>query len=43
VEEHLAENSSWQQRLSGIYYTPEVDLEVDVLLPMLIPAQAPPL
>ena len=31
VEEHLAENGPWQYRLSEIYYTPEVDLEVDVL------------
>ena len=32
VEEHLAENGPWKYRLSEIYYTPEVDLEVDVLL-----------
>ncbi len=31
VEEHLAENGPWKYRLSEIYYTPEVDLEVDVL------------
>jgi putative transposase len=31
VEEHLAENGPWEYRLSEIYYTPEVDLEVDVL------------
>jgi len=31
VEEHLAENGQWQYRLSEIYYTLEVDLEVDVL------------
>ena len=32
VEEHLAENGPWKYRLSEIYYTPEVDLDVDVLL-----------
>jgi len=31
VEEHLAENGPWKYKLSEIYYTPEVDLEVDVL------------
>jgi len=31
VEEHLAENGPWKYRLSEIYHTPEVDLEVDVL------------
>lgn len=31
VEEHLAENGPWKYELSEIYYTPEVDLEVDVL------------
>ena len=31
VEEHLAENGPWKYRFSEIYYTPEVDLEVDVL------------
>jgi putative transposase len=31
VEEHLAENGPWKYRLSEIYSTPEVDLEVDVL------------
>ena len=31
VEEHLAENGPWKYQLSEIYYTPEVDLEVDVL------------
>jgi len=31
VEGHLAENGPWMYELSEIYYTPEVDLEVDVL------------
>src|SRR5215813_8883282 len=31
VEEHLAEIAPWEYRSSEIYYTPEVDLEVDVL------------
>lgn len=31
VEEHLAENGPWKYKLSDIYYSPEVDLEVDVL------------
>jgi len=31
VEEHLAENGPWKYRLSEIYYTPEVDLELDEL------------
>jgi len=31
VEEHLAGNGPWKYELSEIYYTPEVDLEVDVL------------
>lgn len=30
VEEHLAENGPWKYELSEIYYTPEVDLEVDI-------------
>src|SRR5262249_688506 len=31
VEEHLAENAPWKYRLSEIYYTTEMDPEVDVL------------
>jgi hypothetical protein len=31
VEEHLAQSGLWKYRLSEIYYTPEEDLEVDVL------------
>jgi len=30
VEEHLAENGPWKYKLSEIYYTPEVELEVEI-------------
>ena len=30
VKGHLAENGPWKYELSEIYYTPEVDLEVDI-------------
>jgi putative transposase len=31
VERHLAENGPWKYKLSEIYYSPEVELELDVL------------
>lgn len=31
VEEHLVENGPWKYKLSEIYYSPEVELEVEIL------------